>query len=49
LNRLPNPHPDTNFLARFTQPEFTSLCLANAQPDFAQLAIDYAPDQFIVE
>ena len=23
LERVPNPHPDTNFVARFTQPEFT--------------------------
>ena len=49
LKRLPNPHPDTNFLARFTQPGFTSLCPVSAQPDFAQLAINYAPNQFIVE
>jgi 7-cyano-7-deazaguanine reductase len=49
LKRLPNPYPDTNFLAHFTQPEFTSLCPVSAQPDFAQLAIDYAPNQFIVE
>jgi len=25
LERVPNPHPDCNFVARFTQPEFTSL------------------------
>ena len=49
LKRVPNPPPDTNFLARFTQPKFTSLCPVSAQPDYAQLAIDYAPNQFIVE
>ena len=26
LERAPNPHPDTLYLARFTAPEFTSLC-----------------------
>lgn len=26
LDRVPNPHPDTNYLARFAVPEFTSLC-----------------------
>ena len=49
LERVPNPHPDTNFVARFTQPEFTSLCPVTAQPDFAHLVIDYVPDLWIVE
>ena len=26
LERVPNPHPDTAYVARFTAPEFTSLC-----------------------
>jgi 7-cyano-7-deazaguanine reductase len=43
LERVPNPHPDCNFVARFTQPEFTSLCPVTAQPDFAHLVIDYVP------
>ena len=25
LDRVPNPHPGTDYLARFTVPEFTSL------------------------
>jgi 7-cyano-7-deazaguanine reductase len=49
LERVPNPHPDTNFVARFTQPEFTSLCPVTAQPDFAHLVVDYVPDQWMVE
>ncbi|MBX7248876.1 MAG: preQ(1) synthase [Caulobacteraceae bacterium] len=49
LERAPNPHPDTLYLARFTAPEFTSLCPVTGQPDFAHLVIDYAPDQWIVE
>ena len=49
LERVPNPHPDCNFVARFTQPEFTSLCPVTAQPDFAHLVIDYVPDQWMVE
>ena len=49
LERVPNPHPDTNFVARFVQPEFTSLCPVTAQPDFAHLVIDYVPDQWMVE
>jgi len=49
LERAPNPHPDTLYLARFTAPEFTSLCPVTGQPDFAHLVIDYAPQDFIVE
>ena len=49
LERVPNPHPDTRFLARFTQPEFTSLCPVTGQPDFAHLVIDYVPKDWLVE
>jgi len=49
LERVANPHPGTLYLARFTAPEFTSLCPVTGQPDFAHLVIDYAPDQWIVE
>ena len=49
LERVPNPHADTDYLVRFTAPEFTSLCPVTGQPDFAHLVIDYAPDKWIVE
>jgi len=49
LDRVPNPHPDTDYLARFTVPEFTSLCPVTGQPDFAILVIDYVPGETIVE
>ena len=49
LERVPNPHPDTSYVARFTCPEFTSLCPVTGQPDFAHLVIDYAPRQWLVE
>ena len=49
LDRLPNPHRDTRFVARFTVPEFTSLCPVTGQPDFAHLVIDYVPDRWLVE
>jgi 7-cyano-7-deazaguanine reductase len=49
LDRVPNPHPDTKFVARFIQPEFTSLCPVTAQPDFAHLVIDYIPQEWMVE
>jgi 7-cyano-7-deazaguanine reductase len=49
LDALPNPHPETLYLVRFTCPEFTSLCPVTGQPDFAHLVIDYAPQSAIVE
>jgi 7-cyano-7-deazaguanine reductase len=49
LERVPNPHADTLYLARFTAPEFTSLCPVTGQPDFAHIVIDYAPGDWLVE
>ena len=49
LDRVPNPHPDSSYVARFTAPEFTSICPVTGQPDFAHLVIDYVPDQWLVE
>ena len=49
LDRVPNPHPDTPYVARFTFPEFTALCPVTGQPDFAILVIDYVPRRFLVE
>jgi 7-cyano-7-deazaguanine reductase len=49
LERVPNPHVDSDYAARFTVPEFTSLCPVTGQPDFAHLVIDYVPDAWLVE
>lgn len=49
LERVPNPHPDTFYVARFTAPEFTSICPVTGQPDFAHLVIDYVPGKWLVE
>jgi len=49
LERVPNSQGDTDFLVRFTAPEFTSLCPMTNQPDFAHLVIDYVPDKWMIE
>ncbi len=49
LERVPNPHPNENYIARFTAPEFTALCPITGQPDFALLVIDYLPGSWLVE
>ena len=49
IDRVPNPHADTDYVTRFVCPEFTSLCPVTGQPDFAHIVIDYVPDQWLVE
>lgn len=49
LETVANPHPDTDYLVRFTAPEFTSLCPVTGQPDFAHLVMDYVPAARLVE
>ncbi len=49
LERVPNPHADTPYVARFSCPEFTSLCPVTGQPDFGHLVIDYVPGDWLVE
>ena len=49
LETVPNPHPGSHYLVRFTAPEFTSLCPITGQPDFAHLVIDYVPRDLLVE
>ena len=49
LETVPNPHPDSHYVVRFTCPEFTSLCPVTGQPDFAHLVLDYVPAQLLVE
>ena len=49
IETVPNPHPGTLYLVRFTCPEFTALCPITGQPDFAHLVIDYLPEAALVE
>ena len=49
LDAVPNPHTDTNYVVRFTAPEFTTLCPITGQPDFAHFVIDYVPGRQLLE
>jgi 7-cyano-7-deazaguanine reductase len=42
-------HTLTDYLVRFTAPEFTTLCPITGQPDFAHFVIDYCPAKAILE
>ena len=49
LEKVPAGHSGTQYVVRFTAPEFTSLCPMTGQPDFAHLVIDYAPKAKLIE
>ncbi len=49
IDKVANPHPDSEYLVRFTAPEFTALCPITGQPDFAHLVMDYVPGAHIAE
>src|ERR1700761_6474141 len=49
LENVANPHPDADYVVRFTAPEFTTLCPITGQPDFAHFVIDYVPGKALVE
>jgi len=49
IESVANPKQGSDYVVRFTVPEFTSLCPLTGQPDFAHLVIDYVPDRYLLE
>jgi 7-cyano-7-deazaguanine reductase len=49
MERVPSPNQGSDYVVRFTAPEFTSLCPLTGQPDFAHIVIDYVPGEWLVE
>ena len=49
LETFPNRHPGRPYVVTLVCPEFTCLCAATGQPDFATMTIRYIPDQRVVE
>lgn len=49
LETFPNHHPERDYTVTLRSEEFTCLCPATGQPDFARLEIRYIPAQRIVE
>ena len=49
LEVFQNRHTENDYWVRFNCPEFTSLCPITGQPDFAEIRINYVPDQLMVE
>lgn len=49
LETFPNRHPDRRYVVRLETDEFTCLCPATGQPDFANILVEYIPNQKILE
>lgn len=49
LEVFPNPNPERDYHIRIDSPEFTCLCPKTGQPDFAEIKLDYVPDELCVE
>ncbi len=49
LEAFPNHNPDRYYLVRLETDEFTCLCPATGQPDFATIKVEYVPDQKVIE
>jgi 7-cyano-7-deazaguanine reductase len=49
LETFPNPAPDHDYTIRIRIPEFTCLCPRTGQPDFAEILIEYVPDERCIE
>ena len=49
LERFENQFPHNDYEVELECPEFTHICPKTGQPDFANITIEYAPDQYLVE
>lgn len=49
LETFPNRHPVRDYIVTHHTNEFTTICPATGQPDFAEITIRFTPDQRIVE
>ena len=49
LETFPNHHPEREYIVTLRTEEFTCVCPATGQPDFARLTIQYIPHERIVE
>jgi 7-cyano-7-deazaguanine reductase len=49
LETFANPAPERDYTIRMTIPEFTCLCPKTGQPDYANLKLEYVPNEHCVE
>jgi 7-cyano-7-deazaguanine reductase len=49
LDTFENPNKSRDFTIRISTPEFTCLCPMTGQPDFADIEIEYIPEDLCLE
>lgn len=49
LEAFPNHNPDRFYKVTLETDEFTCLCPATGQPDFAAIRVEYVPDKSVLE
>jgi 7-cyano-7-deazaguanine reductase len=49
LETFLNPAPERDYTIRMSIPEFSCLCPKTGQPDFAELTLEYVPNERCVE
>lgn len=49
LETFENPNKERDYLIEHTSTEFTSVCPKTGQPDFANIILEYIPDELCVE
>jgi 7-cyano-7-deazaguanine reductase len=49
LETFPNRNPSRDYVVRLETDEFTCVCPATGQPDFATITVEYIPDAKILE
>ncbi|MGO8857357.1 MAG: preQ(1) synthase [Steroidobacteraceae bacterium] len=49
LETFSNPAPERDYTIRMSIPEFSCLCPKTGQPDFANLKLEYVPNERCVE
>lgn len=49
IETFPNPKPGRDYVIHCETPEFTCLCPKTGQPDFANISIEYTPNQTCFE
>jgi len=49
LETFPNPAPENDYTIRIRIPEFTCLCPKTGQPDFADILLEYVPQERCIE
>jgi 7-cyano-7-deazaguanine reductase len=49
METFPNRHPDRRYVVTLESDEFTCICPATGQPDFATIRVEYIPGPSILE